>query len=424
MKNILQKAGSFYTLGKVAWRNIWRNSRRTALCIVAVGISVFFIVIMQSWMDGMTSGMEEIVRTFDTGHVLLISEKFESEREYFPVQYPVLDGKDAGDIIAEIEQIEGVKAALPRIMTYASLFDSMKKHAFLWGLDIPKEIQTNNLNFTDRSDGLVDGRFPRPGSNECMIGTAMADDTGLQLGDKIPLKTVSSQFSDKYWSPVIVGIFEFDYTKFDEETIVVPIDKLQSILGLENGAQQIVVYAEKDSLSTMIHDTLSSWYNNGTLVKEWIDNYWIAMFQSFIGVYIIVFAVFQIVASFLIINTMLMVIHERIKEIGMMGALGMSRFEIVLVFFLEALFLSILGATAGAIAGGLASYLWSLFPIDMATFTGGGMKDFPIVGTLYLDFSVQNIIRSFFFGVLVSALCVLVPSMRSAFIKPVEALRR
>jgi putative ABC transport system permease protein len=130
------------------------------------------------------------------------------------------------------------------------------------------------------------------------------------------------------------------------------------------------------------------------------------------------------VASFLIINTVLMVIHERIKEIGMMGALGMTRREIVSVFFFEAIFLSVFGALAGCLVGGIVTAIGSRFPIDMKLFTGGGMKEMPVSGTIFLVFSPMVIAGGFIFGVSVSACCTLLPSLKSAFIEPVEALRR
>lgn len=421
---IKHKNRSFTVLSVIAWRNIWRNGRRTALCIVAVGIAVFFIIFMQTWINGMVRGMEEIVQTFDSGHVSVVSQKFNEEREYFPVQYPVSDGMNTKELVRKLESIEGVKAALPRVTAYASLFDSMLKHAILWGIDIEKEMSVNDFNLTEKSNGLVEGRFPDPGKNECAIGTLMAEKANLKIGDSIPLKSVSANFSDKYWSPVITGIYKFDYTRFDEETILVPIDRLQRLLDLDGGTQQLVIFGENAEDSPVLQKKVEAIIGSGSHVTEWSDNYWVAMMRSMSGMYVIIFGVFQIVASFLIINTMLMIIHERIKEIGMMGALGMTRFEIVAVFFFEALFLSILGAAAGALVGGIASYIGSLFPLDMNAFTGGGMKDFPISGTLYLDFSIPTIVQGFMFGVIVSGLCTLLPSMRSAFIKPVEALRR
>jgi putative ABC transport system permease protein len=96
----------------------------------------------------------------------------------------------------------------------------------------------------------------------------------------------------------------------------------------------------------------------------------------------------------------------------------------VLVFFLEAFLLSAAGAFAGCVAGGIASFVMSLFPIDFNTFTGGGMKEMPISGTMRLKFDALILLQGFLLGVIISSICTLTPSLKSAFIEPVEALRK
>ncbi len=408
----------------VARRNVGRNRRRTVLCVSAVAVAVFFNIFMQAWIEGMTEGIEEVVRTYETGHLAASSDLYEKDREYLPVQYPVAEGRSAAGLVREIEALPGVKAALPRIMTYASLFDSTVKHAFLWGIDVEKELRLNFFNLTKRNDGLVQGRYPAKGANECAIGSALARRTGLGLNDELPLKTVSAQFSDKYWSPKIVGIFEFDYRRFDEDVAIVSIDRLARILVLDDAVQRLVVYLDRGGKAAEFKEAVARILGPGNTVKVWTDNYWVAILRRMSFLYDVIFGVFQVVASFLIINTVLMVIHERIKEIGMMGALGMTRTEITAVFFLEAVFLSLLGAAAGVLVGGIATYAGSLFPLDLELFTGGGMKEMPMSGTIFIKFSLRILGRGFLFGVVVSALCTLIPSLKSAFVEPVEALRR
>jgi putative ABC transport system permease protein len=424
MRAANDRTGGLGALVTIAYRNVWRNRRRTTLCIVAVAIAVFFNIFMQAWVDGMMDSIEAAVRTYETGHVNVVSEDFEAEKEYYPVQFPVAGGRNADELAAELEALPGVKAALPRVTAYATLFDSTVKHALLWGVRAERERQANYLNLTDRNDGLVEGRFPADGSNECAIGKEFARKTGLKIGDKLPLKTVSAQFSDKYWSPTVVGIFEFDYGKYDDGAIMVSFDRLNRILSLGGATQQLFVFAADASRTAAVRAEVEKALGGGQVVREWTDNYWVAMMRQSSFMMVIMFGVFQIVAAFLIVNTVLMVIHERIKEIGMMGALGMARREIVLVFFLEAVFLSVLGSLAGCSFGGLVTWICSLFPLDMDIFTGGGLKDMPFSGTIFIAFSPAAIAQGFAFGVLVSAACTLLPSLKSAFVEPVEALRR
>jgi len=424
MRNELKQGGTG-TLIKIAYRNIWRNKRRTIFCITAVGIAVFFIVIYSSMIDGMIRSIHEVVHVFELGHVKAVSAQYEAEYEYMPVQYPVSDGKSWKELAASIQKIPGVAAVFPRIASLATLQESTIKHAILWGLSIEAEMAANNFNLTDRSDGLLPGgRWPEPGANECAIGRVFAHKTGLSVGDRIPLKTVSAQFSDKIWSPVITGIFNFDYIKVDEQYIIVDIERLQRLLVLEEGTQQLIIYADDEKLSGSITASVQNLLGQDNVVTEWRDNYWVAVMEMITPIYTIVFMIFLIVASFLIINTVVMIIHERIKEIGMMGCLGMTRAEIVKVFFFESVFLAVMGAFAGVIVGGLLTGIGSNYPIRMGDLYGNTFSEMPLGTAIFFQFSPFILFRAWLMGVVVASLFTLIPSLKSAFVEPVEALRR
>ncbi|MDR1429971.1 MAG: FtsX-like permease family protein [Spirochaetaceae bacterium] len=424
----MRYGGGFAVLITIAYRNIWRNMRRTIFCIAAAAVAVFFMVFMQAWMAGMMNNIEEVVQVFETGQVSVVSSRFESEKEYYPVQFPLEDDTGAPVPASRLESlilgIDGVRAVLPRVMAYATLQDSTVKHALLWGIRTEEELALHNFNLISRGSGLVEGRYPAPGARECAIGSRMAEKAGFKIGDRIPLKTVSAQFSDKMWNPVITGIFRFDYLKYDEDVIITDLEDLSRLLVLGEGVQQLFIYTEKNSQSRAVSGVLKTLLGEGAVVKDWTDNYFVSVMRQSMILYAVVYLIFLIVASFLIINTMVMIIHERIKEIGMMGSLGMTRREIVLVFFLESVFLSVLGSLAGCAAGGIATFVFSFFPLDFTALTGGGFKEFPMAGTLVVSFDPRILMQGFIFGVVTASLCALIPSLKSAFVEPVEALRR
>ena len=134
--------------------------------------------------------------------------------------------------------------------------------------------------------------------------------------------------------------------------------------------------------------------------------------------------VFLIVASFLIINTVVMIIQERIKEIGMMGCLGMTRAEIVKVFFFESIFLASLGALAGVVIGGIISGIGSHYPFRMGDLYGNTFSELPMSNAIFFEFSPVILLRAWLMGVVVASIFTLIPSLKSAFVEPVEALRR
>jgi ABC-type lipoprotein release transport system permease subunit len=271
----------------------------------------------------------------------------------------------------------------------------------------------------------VEGRYPAPDSNECAVGLRLAEKTGLKIGDRLPLKTVSAQFSDKFWSPVITGVFRFDYAKWDQETIIADFTRLQRLLGLNDASQQIVVYADSPELSGRIARDMGAVFGADDVVAEWRDQYWVVMMNMYEPVYFVMYLVFLVVACLLIVNTITMIIHERIKEIGMMGSLGMTRGEIVSVFFFESLFLAMAGATVGMVLGGLFTGIGQLFPVRWASLTGESTyANMPVANAIFFHFSVGDLLRSWLMGVVVSSLFTLFPSLKSAFVEPVEALRR
>ena len=418
------KLGGTGSLIKIAFRNIWRNKRRTFFCFSAVGIAVLFIVAYSSMIEGMIGSINTTVQVYELGHVRAVSAQYEAESEYMPVQFPVADGKNWKELADSIYKIQGVRAVMPRITTMATLQESTIKHAVLWGLDIEKEMEINHFNMTNRDDGLLGGgRWP-VNANECAIGHVFARKSGLKIGDRIPLKTISSSFSERFWSPVITGIFNFDYIKIDEQYIIVDFQRLQRLLTLGEGTQSLVIYADDEKQSGAITSSVTKLLGNDNVVTEWSDNYWVAVMRMVTPVYMVIFLVFLIVASFLIINTVVMIIHERIKEIGMMGCLGMTRGEIVKVFFFESIFMAAFGALAGVIVGGAIAGIFSEYPIRMGDLYGNTFAEMPMSQSIFMAFKPYLLLRAWFMGVVVASLFTLIPSLKSAFVEPVEALRR
>jgi putative ABC transport system permease protein len=211
---------------------------------------------------------------------------------------------------------------------------------------------------------------------------------------------------------------------FDERYIVVDIERLQRLLTLDEGTQSLVVFADNESQSSSIAVAVQNLLGQGIVANDWNENFFVASARAEMPIYVIAYLILLIVASFLIINTIAMIIHERIKEIGMMGCLGMTRTEILKVFFLESVFMAVIAASAAAIIGGILTGILSLFPIRMGDMYGNTFADAPISNTLFFQFSVGRIIQAWSLGVIIASLCTLFPSLKSTRIDPVEALRR
>ncbi|MCK4796919.1 MAG: ABC transporter permease, partial [Spirochaetes bacterium] len=408
------KQGGFLYLIKIAYRNIFRNMRRSILCITAISLAVFLIIFMMSYIEGMLDSAKKIAQTFDSGHIKIMTKEFEEKEDFFPLQYPI---DDVDKYIDEIKTIDGVKVASPRILSFTTLTSSKVKHGVLAGVNFEEIINTAEeknrykyayYNFTKKSNGLLAGRFPDSNKNECMIGYRLAkkmeiilpiienhefnwiidnlnnendkklfqeiykSDDKLQVynlhlfqnnnwdynnGDKklsknelkkitreskknylkllgifinleiknipkqigidanvldyvfikdyvkedflqaykldnktktyklksntdaslnerllktfnkaltlrIPLKIVSSQYSDKYYQPKLVGVFEYDYMQLDGNFILIPLKKMQRLASLANKTQCIYIYVDKIKDAGKIKNEIIKKINN------------------------------------------------------------------------------------------------------------------------------------------------------------------
>ncbi len=417
----------------IAFRNIFRNFRRSALCIAAIMVAVFFIVALQSYMGGMIASMNDTIQIFDTAHINVVHREYAENSDFFPLQYPIEpDNRSLTEIEQEISEIDGVTGVFERITAVATLRDSAVKHGIIWGVDFEKELKLDNIyyNLRSKDSGIVSGRFPEidPDTgryrNECVLGIKLAERLGINIGDKLDYKIISSQYSEKLNNPVVTGFIDFNYETMNGNYILVPYQRIQRLATLSGMAQKIVIYIDpaKGNLNEIKAKIVDIFNNNDLVIKTWLENPMVLMMNQTRSVYYIIYGVFIVVASFLIINTIIMIIHERIKEIGMMGSLGMTKFQIVLLFITEAVMLSIIGSLAGVIISGILTAWMQTMPIDLMKMTGGA--EMPVGNTLFFDFSFKYLLNGFLIGTIISGLCTLIPSLRSAFIEPVEALRR
>jgi putative ABC transport system permease protein len=424
------KKGGFLFLILIAYRNIYRNFRRSVLCMVAISVAVFVSILLSGFMEGMIDAIKGDIISFESAHLQINSKDYENKKIFNPIWYPIESGDNLTDMMKKISDIEGVAKVTPRIKTYATVQDNYVKNAVVWGIDIKDELKFQNqtrLAFFNQktkntNDCLVAGRLPENGQNECIIGYELAKKMKIGLNDKITLKVISNQMSDKFIKPKVVGIFDFNFYDIDKNYIIMPFDKLQKIVNLSDKTPTLFIYAKNINRTEEVKNSIRKIYNSEEIViNKWSNHYWIVAFDQMNIMMVILYIAFMVVASFLIINTIVMVISERMKEIGMMGALGMNRIEIILIFFIEAVILSLLGSLIGAFIGAVITFIGSLFPIDVRAFTGDSMS---LSNAIFIKFSFFILLSGFAYGLIVSTICTVFPSLKAAFVEPVEALRR
>lgn len=282
--------------------------------------------------------------------------------------------------------------------------------------------------FLDLETMVHSGRVPAAGSNvkELVLTSGLARHMNLTVGDKLTIFTQTSTGAMNSYTFRVVGIMTSSVLSYNARNFFLPLDTAQSLLRMGDTAIDILVDVKNerqlDKTVAAIEGTLSVQQKAELKIEPWtkIGFYAFLINYAFI-MYAMIGAVFFLIGSTVIINTTMMVIYERMREIGTMAAMGMQGSEIVKLFFLEAFFIAVIAAFIGALVGMAIVIPTSIFGIDFGSMLEG--MDFPISAMVYPSMNVGLTIFVFIYAVVVASGASMIPSRRAARIEPVEALR-
>lgn len=416
----------FWYILKIALRNISRNKRRTSLSIFAIGMAVFVVCFMQSYVTGIFQNYKKNIFTFESGHIKIIHKDFIKEEKLMPLDLAIYDYETLIKLLHNIKEITYI---LPRIK-FPAVINIDTKMKNILGFALNPELE-KDINPLERK--IIKGRIFKKFNSEnleIIMGKSLADELKIGVGDKITIMSKTSEEGLAHVTFKIVGLVSYGVAEFDKTFFFTDLTTAQKILRLENAASEIVVFLKNENQDVKIAEKINKIFKENGF-KQYIaypwkkqkDGQYNYMFVKLKFIYNIVYAIFLFLASLVIINNTMMAIYERINEIGTISALGMKKEEIVLLFFLESVIISVIGSFWGSITGGLASYIFSIKGINFAKLSGGGVT-MQVSNIVYTYFGFDLLLFSFAFGIIITAACVLLPSFKAAKIEPVEALRR
>ncbi|MDA3939286.1 MAG: ABC transporter permease [Spirochaetia bacterium] len=405
-------------LAKTALRNISRNKRRSVLSGVAIGVAAMAIVMLFSLIAGMQVDMESNLKSYYTGGIRIRNENYEQYERFNPVHLTV----DAESVQKVLDTIEEVDVYVPRTSFPANLYiEGTNFGAMGVGADFKKE-----ADFIDLAGSLKMGHLPENGKNEMMMGAVLARDLKLEIGDKVTIMSTTAARGTNAITLEIVGLFTFPVAALNAKYFWAPIDRISYFLRMNGDTQEVILKVKEGVSELEAAEAIKE-----ALKKETSINYDVQAFTEISGtyemiemantVYTIMAFIFFLLGSTVIINTTMMVIFERMREIGTLGALGMHGKELVRLFFLEGMFISIIGTFIGVTLGIGFTLILGKTGIDFTESMQG--IDFEISGMMYPKLSISKTIFVFFYSVIVASLATLIPSRKAAKIEPVEALR-
>jgi len=405
-------------LVKTALRNISRNKRRSILSGVAIGVAAMAIVMLFSLIAGMQADMESNLKSYYTGGIRIRNENYEQYERFNPVHLTV----DTNTVQNILDTIEEVDVYVPRTSFPANLYiEGTNFGAMGVGADFEKE-----ADFIDLAGSLKKGRLPETGENEMIMGAILARDLKLNIGDKVTIMSTTAARGTNAITLKIVGLFAFPVAALNAKYFWAPIDRISYFLRMNDETQEVILKVKEDGTEAETAVKIKE-----ILKKETSVNYDVQAYTDISGTYemiemantayTVMAFIFFLLGSTVIINTTMMVIFERMREIGTLGALGMHGKELVRLFFLEGMFISIIGTFIGVLAGVGFTMILGKTGIDFTESMQG--LDFEISGMIYPKLSLGKTVFVFFYSIIIASIATLFPSGKAAKIEPVEALR-
>jgi ABC-type lipoprotein release transport system permease subunit len=401
---------------QMAWRNIWRHPRRTLVILTAVVIGVWSMIFLGALLRGMVDGMIKNGISTLTGHIQIHQENYRND--------PVVDNSMQGvdKIEAALGKIlpDGAKYA-ERIRVNAIANNARHSAAItLVGIDPEKE---RGVSFI--GEGVVEGKHLSPvGQQGIVIGKALLDKFETRIGHKLVLMAQDSQKEIVSKSFRIIGVFRAEMESTEKNFVFVSLPAAQKMLKVAGEISEIsIILPERGMEEEITKKIMAKFGTTGITAETWKElipflRANLDIFNQFMYIwYLVVFAAM----GFGIVNTMLMAIFERMREFGLLKALGMKPFWILRSVLTESLFLLVLGTTLGNILGFLFVYAAAKTGIDLSALAAGtemwGMTRiiFPVIAAqdvLVANFTVLIL------GLLVSAY----PAIKAARFSPVEAM--
>lgn len=420
-----------WTLFKLAFRNIFRFKRRTFITLSAISVGLGLLILSICLMNGVDKQSISNIINCQTSHIKIFKAGYFEKREELPMDITINEPDRIRFLLKDVPGILGTES---RVLFGASLIKGMDELPCL-GVAIDPVVDPGLFII---KDSLVKGTWLEPNDAKMLVGRGLAKDIGLDVGDLVTVRMVTSTGKEDFsWNAVdleIKGIFDSGNPTVDNQRIVIPLQIAMESLSLNSEVTEIVVRLNSDDDRTIAAAQ--------TRVKEILktreDRFEVVTWKDLAGMFLtiskmktrnsgMIIFIMLLIASMGIINTMLMSVMERTREIGMFSALGMKKSEIMTLFVFEGGFIGAIGALLGCILGGLASWYFEVEGWSMAAWGETVEKltesIYPVKGVFYADLTMDVLVMTFLFGISIAVLASFYPARKAAKLNPIEALR-
>jgi len=401
---------------QIAWRNIWRNPRRTGVILIAVIIGVWSMIFMGALLRGILAGMIHNGINTLTGHIQIHQTSYPNDPS---IEHRIADPAGVEDILAK--RLPEGSQWTQRVRVNAVVNNARhNKGATMVGIDPEKEARMSFIG-----TAVTQGRYLKPGeANAVLVGRALAEQFETGLGRKLIVMSQDAGGRIASRAFRIRGIFQAEMEATEKSYIFVNLQAAQKMLKMGQAVSEIaILLPDPNQAGEAVGMLKKELAGRDLAVRSWMEalpllQAYLKMYDSFILIW---FVVVFVAMGFGILNTTLMAVFERMREFGLLKALGMRPGRIVTGILTEALFILAMGLVVGNLLGLASCWALSFHGIDLSALAKGveyaGMSRliFPVIW-------VKDVVSANLVVLLLGLLVCLYPAVKAARFTPVEAM--
>lgn len=398
----------------IAYRDLARNRRRTALTALAVALGLVVVMAMSSLIAGMYSNMLTDNIRLITGHLQIRNESYDDDKVSLLSRDLLEDGETWA---IQVEALPEVQSAAPVLWSSGLLSTPQESIGIVvLGID-PDDAFHGPIKY-----GITAGEYLKSDDRgRILIGQRLADEMAITVGRRVSLAASNADGEGQEGIFTVAGLFDTGFPGIDQNRVILPLGQAQSFSGVGDRVSNIILMLHNREDTPNL---AAKFAGPDTQVRTWEDLNAVLLESLEISVvfYYIFYGIVFLVVAVLIANTLLMSVFGRAREIGILASLGMKRRQIISLFFLEGFMLALFGIALGwALGLGVVYYLANVgFSIPAETVAM--IEGFPMGTTIYGGYAPgEFVILSVVLLVIVS-LAALYPAWFASRMEPVEAL--
>ncbi len=404
---------------KMAWRNIWRNPRRTVLTASAIAFACLLLVFMLSFQFGSYETMINSSVKIYTGHLQVQAKTYHDKKS---MRLVVPDPDAIGQIL---ERIPDIDAYTFRANAFSLLSSENRTFGVLVvGIDPDREAGVSTLKKMIRKGAFLS----KQDTGRALVGKLLAKNLKVEIGDELTLLGQARDGSIAATVVQVKGIYSSGIDEFDRNSIQVSMKDFQDTYAMHGAVHEVVIVGNSlkavPQIKKAINQKIGKTDQKDALtVLDWMELTpgLLQSIQLDLVSGLIMYLVLIIVVAFSILNTFLMAILERTKEFGVMMAIGLMPKRLTRLVLIESMMLTITGIIVGIILGAAITLFFQIYGIDI-TGVSEILSEYGISGRIYPKLSLASIAIGPLAVLVITFLAALYPALKIRRLKPVDAM--